>query len=190
VSVIAGAWVAVSVAVGAPLAIAIVGGAEFKLAVPVLAIQGVALGAMFVSLVWAYALLSLGLYRQILMISVAALVLTAALVAPLVLLDGARGAAIGVAVAEIAAAVAQCLAVVRSRPQLRPSLRVLPRVAAAAGLGLVPLAFTGVPTIARLFISTALFGAVLLITRAFPPELMDLVPWVARHRRAEHSGEA
>lgn len=190
VSVIAGAWVAVSVAVGAPLAIAIVGGAEFKPAVPVLAIQGVALGAMFVSLVWAYALLSLGLYRQILMISVAALVLTAALVAPLVLLDGARGAAIGVAVAEIAAAMAQYLAVVSSRPQLRPSLRVLPRVAVAAGLGLVPLAFTGVPTIARLFISTALFGGVLLISRAFPPELIDLVPWIARHQPAEHSGEA
>jgi O-antigen/teichoic acid export membrane protein len=190
VSVIAGAWVAVSVAVGAPLAIAIVGGAEFKPAVPVLAIQGVALGAMFVSLVWAYALLSLGLYRQILSISVGALVLTALLVAPLVALDGARGAAIGVAVAEIAAAVAQCLVVVRSRPQLRPSLRVLPRVAVAAALGLVPLAFSGVPTIARLVISTALFGLVLLVGRAFPPELIDLLPWIARRDRAERSNAA
>ncbi len=61
VSVIVGAWVAVSTAVGAPLAIAIVGGPKFAGAAPVLAIQGVGLGAMFVSLVWAYALLSLGL---------------------------------------------------------------------------------------------------------------------------------
>jgi O-antigen/teichoic acid export membrane protein len=189
VSVIAGAWVAVSIAVGAPLAIAIVGGQEFKPAVPVLAIQGIALGAMFVSLVWAYALLSLGRYRAILSISVSALFLTALLVAPLVLADGARGAAIGIAVAEFAAAVAQCLAVVRTNPVLRPSLRVVPRVAVAAALGLIPLAFTSVPTIARLLISTALFGAFLLITRAFPPELIDLVPWIGRRRRGEQSGQ-
>ena len=95
VSLIVGAWVAVSIAVGAPLALAIVGGPRFAPAAPVLAVQGVGLGAMFVSLVWANGLLGLGLYRQILAISVAGLVLTAALVAVLVPIDGAQGAAIG-----------------------------------------------------------------------------------------------
>ena len=41
VSLIAGAWVAVSIAVGAPLALAIVGGPHFAPAAPVLAVQGV-----------------------------------------------------------------------------------------------------------------------------------------------------
>lgn len=188
VSVIVGAWVAVSTAVGAPLAIAIVGGPKFAGAAPVLAIQGVGLGAMFVSLVWAYALLSLGLYRAILTISVSALLLNLALVAPLVLLDGARGAAIGTGAAEIVVGIAQCAAAVRANPQLRPKLAVLPRVALAAALGLIPLAFGGVPTIARVCISTVLFGACALLTGAFPAELRQLIPLVRVQDRAAPGG--
>ncbi len=172
VAVIVGAWVAVSFAVGAPLAIKIIGGAQFKPAAAVLAIQGVALGAMFVSAVWANGLLSLGLYRQILVISTAALLINAILVASLIELDGARGAAIGTGVAEIILTVVQARAVIRGRPQLRPSARILPRVALAATMGLTPLALVsmGVPTIALLALSTTLFVAVLFALRAFPVE--------------------
>jgi lipopolysaccharide exporter len=184
VALIVGVWVSVSIAVGAPLAIAIVGGAKYAPAVPVLALQGIGLGAMFVSLVWANGLLGLGLYRLILIINLAALAVNATLVAPLVLIDGARGAAIGTAVAEILAAIAQCVAVVWGRPQLRPSLRILPKVALAGALGLLPLAMTGLPVIVRLAISTALFGACLLGTRAFPPELLDLMPGLAARLRS------
>ncbi|MGH2865041.1 MAG: oligosaccharide flippase family protein [Solirubrobacteraceae bacterium] len=178
VALIVGSWVAVSIAVGAPLAIKVLGGARFAPAAPVLAIQGVALGAMFVSLVWGYGLLSLGLYRQILAINVSALILNAALVAVLVPLDGSRGAALGTAIAEIAAAIVQGLAVVRGRPQLRPSSRILPRVTLAAAFGLAPLALAGVgiPTIGRLALSSALFAGVALLTRAFPRELLDVLP--------------
>ena len=180
VALIVGVWVAVSIAVGASLAIGIVGGAKFAPAAPVLALQGVGLGAMFVSLVWANGLLGLGMYRVILALSLSALALNAALVAPLVLIDGARGAAIGTAVSEILLAVVQCYAVVRGRPQLRPSLRILPKVALAAAFGLLPLALTGLPVIVRLAISSALFGACLAATRALPLELLDLVPGLAR----------
>jgi O-antigen/teichoic acid export membrane protein len=188
VALIAGAWAAVSIAVGAPLAIKIIGGARFTPAVPVLAVQGVGLGAMFVSLVWANALLSLGEFRQILVISVSMLLLGALLVGALVPLDGARGAAVGTALAEIAAAVVQAIAVVRSRPQLRPSLRIVPFVALAAALGLVPLAMTGLPVIARLLLSIVLFGGVVLITRSLPPELIDLAPWIRTHSRRDRGG--
>jgi O-antigen/teichoic acid export membrane protein len=180
VALIVGAWVAVSIAVGAPLAIAIVGGPDFKAAEAVLAIQGVGLGAMFVSLVWANGLLGLGLYRTILTLSLSALALNAALVTALVSLDGARGAAIGTVLAETFLAVAQCLAVVRGRPALRPALRVLPKVALASVLGAAPLALSGVPTVARLALSTALFAAALLATKALPAELADLM----KRRRA------
>ncbi len=177
-SLIVGAWVAVSTAVGAPLAVAIVGGPHFAPAASVLAIQGIGLGATFVSLVWANGLLGLGLYRQILAISVAGLVFTAALVTPLVLIDGAQGAAIGTDAGETMLAIVQCLAVIRRRPALRPSLRILPGVTLAAALGLAPLALTGIPVIARLAISTALFAGTLLLTRAYPPELLELLPGV------------
>ncbi|HWY18175.1 MAG TPA: oligosaccharide flippase family protein [Solirubrobacteraceae bacterium] len=176
VSLIVGAWVAVSIAVGAPLALAIVGGPRFAPAAPVLAVQGIGLGAMFVSLVWANGLLGLGLYRQILAISLAGLLLTAALVAALIPIDGAQGAAIGTSTGEVALAIAQCVAVVRRRPPLRPSLRVLPGVALAAALALAPLALTSLPVIVRLLISTALFAGAVLLTRAYPPELLDLLP--------------
>jgi O-antigen/teichoic acid export membrane protein len=184
VALIVGAWVAVSIAVGAPLAIAIVGGPKFAPAAPVLAIQGLALGAMFVSIVWGNALLSLGVYRTILTLSVSALLLNAAVVTALTLLDGARGAALGTAMAEIALGAVQYLAAVRRRPSLRPSARVVPRVALAAGLALTPLAIAGLPTVVRLLISSALFAAVLAGTRAFPPELADLL----RRRDASAGG--
>jgi O-antigen/teichoic acid export membrane protein len=180
VSLLAGAWVAVSIAIGAPLAIAVIGGPEFKGATPVLAFQGVALGAMFVSIVWANGLLSLGSYRLIMVLNVTALAFNALLVALLIPLDGARGAAIGTAVAEIAVTIVQAVAVVHGRPSLRPSLRVLPCAALAAAVGLVPIAFTGLPVIVRLLASTALFGACVLATRALPRELLDLVPWRGR----------
>ena len=97
VSLIVGAWVAVSIAVGATLAVEVIGGKAYAPAAPVLAFQGVALGAMFVSVVWANALLSLGLYRLILVISLGALALNSILVALLVTGGGARGAAIATA---------------------------------------------------------------------------------------------
>jgi O-antigen/teichoic acid export membrane protein len=178
VSLAVGAWVAVSIAIAAPLAIRIIGGPSFKPAVPVLAIQGVGLGAMFVSLVWANGLLSLGLYRLILALNVGALMFSAALGAILIPIDGARGAAVATALAEIAAAILQALAVVAGRPALRPSLRVLPRVALASAAGLAPLALAsaGVPTILCLAASTVLYAVVLLLVRALPRELLDLVP--------------
>jgi len=175
VSVIVGSWLAISIAVGAPLAIRIIGGAAFKPAATVLAIQGIGLGAMFVNCVWGYGLLSLGLYRQIMLTNTSALALDIVLVAPLVLVDGARGAAIGTAAAEVVVGIVMAMALLRGRPQLRPSLRVLPRAALAATLGLIPLALP-VPSIARILISTALFAAVLLATRAFRAELIDLLP--------------
>jgi O-antigen/teichoic acid export membrane protein len=176
VALLVGAWLAVSIAVGASLAMQIVGGAAFKPAAPVLAIQGIALGAMFVSLVWANGLLSLALYRRILVINVAGLVLNAALVAALVPADGARGAAIGTAISEVVVAIAQAAAVVHGRPQLRPSFYVVPRVTLAAGLGLIPLAFDSLPVVVRLAISIVLFGATVIATRALPAELGALLP--------------
>jgi O-antigen/teichoic acid export membrane protein len=178
VALIVGAWVAVSIVVGAQLAIAVVGGPEFSAASGILAIQGVALGATFVTAVWGTGLLSLALYRQILVLNAGALLASIAIISVLVPLDGARGAAIGTACGEAAAAVAGAVILMRNHPSLRLPWGVFPRVAAAAALGLVPLSFVGVPVIVRLLASTALYGGVLLVTRALPAELMVLLPRV------------
>jgi O-antigen/teichoic acid export membrane protein len=184
VALIVGVWVAVSTIVGAKLAIAIVGGPAFAAASGVLAIQGVAPGATFVSAVWANGLLSLALYRQILMLNACALLLSLVVLVALVPPYGARGAAVGTVLGEIGAAVGGAVILIRHHAGLRPPLRVIPRVAAAAALGLVPLLFGGVPVILRLAISTVLYSSVLLATRAFPTELLDLLPRGRFHTKA------
>jgi O-antigen/teichoic acid export membrane protein len=176
VALLVGAWTAVSIAVGAGLAVEVIGGASFAPAASVLAIQGVALGLMFPSLVWASGLLSLGLYRQILLLNIGGLILNAVLVAVLVSSDGARGAAIGTAISELVGMLAQATVVIWGRPQLRPSLRVVPRATLATALGLTPLAMGGVPIVARLAISTGLFAGTLVATRALPSELRAVMP--------------
>lgn len=189
VGVIVGGWVAVSFAVGAPLAVEIVGGPQFKDATPVLAVEGIALGSMFVSLVWANGLLSLGLYRRILAISVCSLIALTALVAVLVPIEGALGAAIGVSAVELALCFVQAIATARARPEIRIPLKIVAPVTLASAAGLLPLALTGVgvPVIVRLLLSTILFASTMALLRAFPPELLELLPVGRRLRPPQAS---
>jgi O-antigen/teichoic acid export membrane protein len=182
VSLIVGAWVSLSIAVGGSLVIKLVGGASFHPAVPILAVQGLAVGATFVGAVWGYGLLSLHLHRAILIFNLSMLGATAVVVAILAALDGAQGAAIGTAAVEIAAAVAGAFVLTRGRPHLRPSLQALPKVAAAALLGAGPALLTGVPVIGRIVLSTLLYAAALLVLRALPPDLLEILPFARRQR--------
>ncbi len=176
VSLIVGVWIALSIAVGAHLAVEVIGGARFLPATPVLAVQGIAVGATFVSSVWGFGMLSLHLHRLILTFNLAMLGLVAVVVAILVPLDGAEGAAIGTASVEVVAAIGNGLLLVRGRPHLAPSLRVVPRVALAALLGAAPALLDGLPVVLRLLLSTVVYAAVLLALKAPPPELLTLVP--------------
>ena len=142
---------------------------SFLPAAPVLAVQGIAVAAVFVGNVWMTALLSLRLHRAILILNLALLALVAAAVAILAPLYGAQGAAVATASVEVGAAITGGVVLMRGRSYLRPSLRLLPRVAAAAVVGATPMLLTGVPVIGRLALSSALYGVVLLSLRAFPP---------------------
>jgi O-antigen/teichoic acid export membrane protein len=176
VALIVGAWFALSLAVGSHLVIAVIAGANFLPSAPVLAFQGVAIGAVFVSSVWAYGLLSLGLHRTILIFNLTLLAAVAVVVAILASLDGAVGAAIGTAAVEIASAIAGAIVLAHGRPHLRLSLRVLPKVAVAAAFGAAPvLLAASIPSIARVCLSSLLYAAVLLLLGAFPPELRAIL---------------
>jgi O-antigen/teichoic acid export membrane protein len=176
VSLMVGVWIALSIAVGAHLAIEVIGGSRFLPATPVLAVQGIAVGATFVSSVWGFGMLSLHLHRLILTFNLAMLALVAVVVAILVPLDGAQGAAIGTASVEVVAAIGNGLLLVRGRPHLAPSLRIVPRVALAALLGAAPALLEGLPVILRVLLSTVIYVAVLVVLRAPPAELLSLVP--------------
>jgi O-antigen/teichoic acid export membrane protein len=176
VSLIVGAWVSLSLAVGARLAIEIIGGPKFLPAASILAIQGIGLGASFVSTVWGYGMLSLHLHRLILLFSLVSLALATVVVSLLVILDGAQGAAIGTAAVEVGVAIGSGLLLVRGHPHLRPRLTVLPKVALAAALGATPMLATGLPTVIQLALASVIYGGVLVCLRALPAELRDLLP--------------
>jgi O-antigen/teichoic acid export membrane protein len=115
------------------------------------------------------------MHREILVINVSALAASTLLMCVLVPLDGAHGAAIGIAIGEVAAAILSGAILIARHPGLRPSFGVVPRTALAAAVGVIPLALP-VPVIVRLLLSTALFGAAIVATRALPPELRALLP--------------
>ncbi|HTD57804.1 MAG TPA: hypothetical protein VK672_02820 [Solirubrobacteraceae bacterium] len=191
VALVVGAWIAVSLAVAASLVIAIVGGPHFAAAAGVLQILGVALAGTFVSVVWGNALLSLRMHRELLAISLGMLVSSSLLIALLVSADGATGAAIGVVAGEVGMAAVAGVVLARRHSELRPSLRILPLVGLAAGVALTPMLASGIPVIVRLLASTSLYGVVLILTRALPPELGALLPdGLARRLPGIHPGGA
>jgi O-antigen/teichoic acid export membrane protein len=180
VSLLVGTWVALSLAIGARLAVELIGGSAhvngFLPAVPVLTFQAVALGGTFVSSVAQYALLSVGLNRQILLLNVLGLLVAIVVMSVLIPLDGAQGAAIGTMIGELGAAAAGWAVLSAVRPELRPSLRIVPSVALATLVGCGPLLLTAWPDVLRVVLSTVLFASIVLVTRAFPAELADLLP--------------
>jgi len=183
VSLIVGAWTALALAIGAPLAVELIGGERFAPAAPILAIQGLAVGATFVNVVWGYGMLSQHLHRTILLFNLVSLPVVTVTVAVLVKLDGARGAAIGTAAVEVGIAIVGGILLVHDRPHLRPRLAVVPKVALASLLGASPMLIDGMPVLARLALSSAIYGVVLLAVRAYPEELKALMPARLRRRR-------
>jgi O-antigen/teichoic acid export membrane protein len=174
-ALIMGAWVSLSLIIGSHLIIAVIAGASFMPSAPVLAFQGIALGAVFISSVWAYGLLSLGLHRVILIFNLALLAAVAVVVAILAALYGAEGAAIGTAAVEIVSAIAGGVVLAHGRPHLKLSLKTLPKVAIAAAIGAAPALLGGVPAIGRVCLSTFLYATALLLLKAFPPDLLAIL---------------
>ena len=181
VSLIVGAWMSLAIALGSHFAIEVIGGHKFAPAADVLAIQGVSVGATFVSTVWGFGLLSLGYHRAILLFNLFALAAVVAAVSILTGVDGARGAAIGTSGVEVANAIIAGRMLVNRQPHLHPSLRILPKVALALAIAATPVLIPiGEP--ARVALSCVLYVIALVILRALPAELLDLVPAYSRRR--------
>ncbi len=125
VSTLLGAFIALGLAVGAPLAIEVVAGSDFESSVSVLRLQAAGLVTSFLMVTWTYALLSLKLYRPLLIANAAAAVMavvaTIALAPPL----GAEGAAIATMLAEATLAGVSLVLLSRERPALRPHFGVV-----------------------------------------------------------------
>ncbi len=180
VSLILGVACVIAFTTGAPFVINVVAGKSYSGAAPVLRIQSLAMLASFVLAGWSFALLSLRRYRSLLLVNGAAFVVSCALTIPLASTDGAQGAAIATIGGEIVLALASLRALVRADPQLRPRAALLGKVLLAAVPAVLLGLLTNLPSVALASVSLVAYAVVILLTRAAPAELADLIPHVGR----------
>jgi O-antigen/teichoic acid export membrane protein len=175
VSLIAGAWFALTTAIAAEPAIRLIAGGGFSPSVSVLQIQAPSLLATFLAGASGYALLALRRHAALVVANGIALGLGVLLTVVLADSYGADGAAIAMTLTEFALAVLQWLALVRARGSLRPSPHlVLPVAVAAAAAG--SFAFVpGLPALAAAAISSLVYFAALFAFRAIPQELIEAI---------------
>jgi O-antigen/teichoic acid export membrane protein len=178
-ALIAGVFVTLSLIVAAPFVVEVIGGKSFGPAVPVLRLQAIALLGGFLAATWSYTLLSLRLHGALLRVTLAGLVASIALSAALVPGLGAKGASIASAVCEFVVAGGYMLALARSHAKLRPGLVLLPRVAIAAGVAACSLLLP-VPNVVQWAVAASAYLTLLALMRAFPVELLHLLPRRAR----------
>jgi O-antigen/teichoic acid export membrane protein len=175
-----GLAVGLSLITGASFIISVVAGPKFAPAATILRIQGVALIFTFMGAVLGYALLSLGRYRDVLLINLAVLVLSGVLTGMLASSYGAVGAASATTAVEILYTALLALAVVRAGVRPKVSIAGMPRAALAALLGGLTLAPANLPNIARPLLAMLIYCSCLLVLRAVPAELLEQIPRLRR----------
>lgn len=171
VSLVVGAWMALSVGVGAPFAISVVAGDGFEGSIDVLRIQAAGLLTFFLVATWGYALLSLHRYSALVVGNIVAAVVAVAGTLALAPELGARGAALATVAAETVLAVIY-LGALGGAPAARPRATVAPKVALAVGGGLVPALLVPAPPVVLVLLSTIGYTAVLAAVRGIPTDAL------------------
>jgi O-antigen/teichoic acid export membrane protein len=172
VSLILGLWFSLSIGLGAKFAVEVVAGTSADPSIPVLRILGIGMTATFLIATWAFALLSVRDYRDLLAANLLAVAIQAGLTLPLAASHGARGAAIGAAITEYTLATCYGVSLMRRQRDLRIDTRPLPRVAlallVALALGLLGLL---VHPVVAVVVATLTYFGLLLALRALPAEI-------------------
>ena len=170
IAAVFGVFIALGLAVAAPVAIEVIAGPDFDASISVLRIQSLGLVTSFLMVTWTYALLSLRLYRQLLLAN--ALAALTAIVATLLLAPplGAEGAAIATVAAEAALAGASLYGLRLARPALTPQLGVVPKVLVALVVAVgVALVVPASPLVLS-FVAGGVYAAIVFALGAVPPE--------------------
>ncbi len=181
VSLILGVAAAVGTLGGAQFIIHVVAGPKYAASAEVLRIQGIALVATFVLAGWSYALLALRRYKGVLLANLAAFLVSCSSTVVLASSHGAAGAAVATLCGESVLALGLLLAFVRGHPELRPRLGITLKVALATAPAVVLALLSGIPSLARAVLALAAYGLLIVLTRAVPAEVLELLP--ARLRR-------
>lgn len=176
-ALILGGWFAFALVIGAPFAIHVLeaGGRNFAPSIPVLRILGAAVAATFLLATFSYTLLSLRMFRQLIVFNVAAVVLAIGLSFVLIPSGGAQGAAILSLTLEVFLCLGYAVSLFRARPELRPSMRGLERVAVSLGLAFAAGVALHGHAVLGVITGTLVFAVALIVTRSVPDELLELV---------------
>ncbi len=172
-SLILGGLISLLAVVGAPFVAHVLGGGEYPGSATVLVIVGCGVLATWIAVVFAFAMLSLGRYRQLIAINAVMVVFAVALCAVLVPSDGARGAAFVTLTLEVLLAVSYVMAVTVGSPGLRPSLPLAPRIVAALACGFAVGLGVPLPALPAALAGSAAFAVAIVLLRAVPLELIS-----------------
>ncbi|HUA75605.1 MAG TPA: oligosaccharide flippase family protein [Solirubrobacteraceae bacterium] len=176
VSLILGVAAAIGTLGGAHFIVEVVAGAKFEGATEVLQLQGLALISSFVVAGWSFALLSLKLYKGVLLTNLAAFVVSCSLTAVLAASDGARGAAIATICGEGVLALGSLIALAHDHPELWPKLGVVVKVVIAAAPAVALALLPDLPSLVCALLALLVYAVAILAMRAVPAELIELLP--------------
>jgi O-antigen/teichoic acid export membrane protein len=176
VSLILGVATAVGLLGGAQFAVRAIAGPKFAGADSALQIEGVALAASFLVAGWSFALISLKRYRGLLYVNAAGLVVSFTLTLTLAPTHGASGAALATLCGELTLAVGLLAVLLHEHPELRPRATVLPKVLLAGIPALAVALLPNISSLARALAALALYGLLIVLTRAVPEEIVELIP--------------
>jgi O-antigen/teichoic acid export membrane protein len=176
VSLILGVAGAVATLTGAQFMIQVVAGPKYAASAEVLQVQGMGLIATFALAGWSFALLSLERYRGVLLANLAAFLVSCTATLVLAHSHGAMGAAIATVCGESVLALGLLAALLRAHPELRPRLGVAPKLALAAAPAVAFALLSGIPSPVRMLLALLSYGVLILLTRAVPGEVLELLP--------------
>jgi O-antigen/teichoic acid export membrane protein len=179
---ILGFGTALGLVVAAPVVIEVMAGDGFADAVPVLRIHAITLVATFLLSPFGFALLSLHAHREILGANLVALAVMLTAVVILARAMGSEGAALGAVLGELTLLVGYLVGLRRAAPMVVPSpgrpARAFAAAAFAGGIGLIP----SLSTWAAAVIALIAYAGLVILLRAVPDELLEILPWRRRAR--------
>lgn len=167
-----GGWFSLLLVCGGPFAASVLGGPQYPGAGEVLSILGGGIGFTFLLSLFAFAMLSLQMFRALIVISAGIVALSILLSVLLIPAHGADGGAIVTVALEVTLAAAYAAALFGSHPQLRPSLARSGRILIAIAIAFAVALAAPVSSLPSALIGSAVLAIAALALRAAPPELL------------------
>ena len=166
-----GGWLSLLVVAGAPFAVRVMGGAGYAESGGVLRILGAGVLATFLAAVFAFALLAVRMYRELIAVNAGMVALAVVLCATLIPADGARGAAIATLSLEVVLACAYAAALFSAHRELRPELGLAARTSVALALAFAVELVAPVSSLPAAAVGSVTLAVAVIALRAVPREL-------------------